>query len=530
MSRKDHPGAQPQNTYNLRSKSRLPEPTATSQSNTTTVSLPTQSTSLRFTSRLNQPLVTRFHAVPRVASAPQLDDKSLTASPSTSLKEESATFDSKFSSFSSLSQSASPSASFNLDLTGFVSRVSTSHRVTTPPVSPRQTPSPSVSPTHIISPVRSISPIHTPDSPQSLSPPVSPGPVNNPYITFIASDSEDELTMASAALMPSKFHGLSSEDATNWFRDLEHYCAYKKLDDAGKVGLVPLLLQDGARCWYDSLDDNTKNSFANTATAFRNYFKRDEAIKWKDSADVWAEVQLPNQSVEDYISQLHKKAQRANMTEEQIRSPLIKGLLPEIRQSVLQHDTTSIAEIKRWAIIAESALTDTRDNVTAAIKRLENKLDRLETKDTNTLERTRSQSPRVRFQENSPSRNQYRDFGSPQRNRFQNTNNSQRANNNQQRRYESNYRPQNGSNQNNRGRNWNRDGRRFSSNRASTEFYNNRQQQPQQQQQQQQREPCFRCGLSSFHDKFSCPALHSQCHNCGVIGHYSRVCRRRRQQ
>ena len=77
-------------------------------------------------------------------------------------------------------------------------------------------------------------------------------------------------------------------------------------------------------------------------------------MKWKDSVDVWSLSQLPSQSVEDFIGTVQTKALKAQMGEDQIRYSLIRGLLPSIRTSVLQHEPTTVADIKKWAIIGES--------------------------------------------------------------------------------------------------------------------------------------------------------------------------------
>ena len=114
--------------------------------------------------------------------------------------------------------------------------------------------------------------------------------------------------MASIALLPPKFQGLMSENGEAWLNDFQHYAVYKKLDDAGKLGLVPLLFKDGARYWFDALNDQSKDTFEHLATAFRNEFKRDESIKWRDSADVWAVTQLPSQTVEDFVTKVQQKA------------------------------------------------------------------------------------------------------------------------------------------------------------------------------------------------------------------------------
>src|SRR5688572_29325977 len=56
--------------------------------------------------------------------------------------------------------------------------------------------------------------------------------------------------MSSTALIPAPFRGLASEDAEAWWREVEHWCSFRKLDDEERAGLVPLLLKDGAKHWY----------------------------------------------------------------------------------------------------------------------------------------------------------------------------------------------------------------------------------------------------------------------------------------
>lgn len=330
--------------------------------------------------------------------------------------------------------------------------------------------------------------------------------------------------MSSMALMPGNFHGLMNEDAESWFRDLEHYCAYKKLDDAGRIGLVPLLLKDGARYWFDALDNGRKDTFDHLSTAFHNEYKRDEAIRWRDSADVWSVTQLPTQSVEDYISKVQQKALRAKMTEDQIRFPLIRGLLPEIRQSVLQHEPTTVADIKKWATIAESSRIDTTSNaVTEAVKRLEEKFDGLQTA-TLSPNRARSQSPRVRFQESSGR------SSSPAPQDFRR--------NNQSSDYRPAWRAQPSFNRSSRGDNArnnrrsfpsSNDGRRFSqdfSRQGSNNYSASGNNYYQGQQGGRFNVLCYCCGLIRNHNKYNCPARDSRCASCNLFGHYTRLCRR----
>src|SRR6267154_4289760 len=107
---------------------------------------------------------------------------------------------------------------------------------------------------------------------------------------------------------------------------------------------------------------------------------------------------------EDYISQLQFLALKAKIPDDQFRYSLIHGLRPDIRRSVLQHDTSSLAEIKKWALVAESSKQETsEDNVMKAIQRLESKING---STTSIVERSASPGtvqPRVRFSNDTPS-------------------------------------------------------------------------------------------------------------------------------
>src|SRR6267154_1505421 len=50
--------------------------------------------------------------------------------------------------------------------------------------------------------------------------------------------SDPSLEMATNTLMPAVFNGLHTEYAEAWSKDVENWYAYKKLDDAGRIGLM----------------------------------------------------------------------------------------------------------------------------------------------------------------------------------------------------------------------------------------------------------------------------------------------------
>ena len=46
----------------------------------------------------------------------------------------------------------------------------------------------------------------------------------------------------------------------------------------------------------------------------------------------------------------------------------------------------------------------------------------------------------------------------------------------------------------------------------------------------QKPEQCGRCGRNPFHLLYECPDKHEKCHNCPKQGHYSRMCKAKRQE
>lgn len=70
---------------------------------------------------------------------------------------------------------------------------------------------------------------------------------------------------------------------------------------------------------------------------------------------MFASPQQQQQSVDDYLNKMERKAAKTKMAEEQVRHAVIYGLRPAIRQQVLQHDIQNMQQIRHWATIAEAS-------------------------------------------------------------------------------------------------------------------------------------------------------------------------------
>jgi hypothetical protein len=219
-------------------------------------------------------------------------------------------------------------------------------------------------------------------------------------------DSEEEGDMAGNTLMPGHFSGLLNEESENWWSDMENFCLFKKLTEEEKLGLIPLLLKDGAKQWFKTLPGANKDTFAHIKEAFQAHYKRDDVYKWMDAADVWGTVQLPNQTVEEYFTIMIKKAGRAKLTEDQTLFSMINGLKKSIRQAVLQHEPKDLGSVKKWAMIAEASGLETDNNsLVEAVKVLTERLNTSTVQEMGgTTTNKRSTSPRVTFADSSRER------------------------------------------------------------------------------------------------------------------------------
>src|SRR5664279_5612114 len=71
-----------------------------------------------------------------------------------------------------------------------------------------------------------------------------------------------ESTMADSVATPAKFCGRSNENINEWVDYFEKYVVFKQMKDIQVAALIPLLLKDSAKYWYDRQDYGTKKKAA----------------------------------------------------------------------------------------------------------------------------------------------------------------------------------------------------------------------------------------------------------------------------
>ena len=166
---------------------------------------------------------------------------------------------------------------------------------------------------------------------------------------------ETEDDMAEFGLSPGQFGGSKDEDAEKWMADFESWVTYKGLSGEKGMAALALFMKKGAHEWFLSLGETQRTNWKAFSDAFRDRYLVQEATAWKEQTQIYEITQKPDQSVDDYITLILKKARKADVSPETLKALVLKGLKPNIRAHTMQHELTSIEEIKRWAKMAEAS-------------------------------------------------------------------------------------------------------------------------------------------------------------------------------
>lgn len=178
------------------------------------------------------------------------------------------------------------------------------------------------------------------------------------------------------------FAGTQKEDAARWFQRFEGYAQLKGLNASKKSAAFALLLRGTAADWFYSGHETTE--FEQLKNEFLQRFQTSKP-QWSKVAEIFKQNQRLNQGTLDYITQMQRLASEVSLPEEQLFQAIVRGLLPNIRQIVLQKDVKTLKELLEAAPsaerIASCSETDTlaTDNATllSALKELSTKVEAL---------------------------------------------------------------------------------------------------------------------------------------------------------
>jgi len=90
------------------------------------------------------------------------------------------------------------------------------------------------------------------------------------------SDIDDEMT---ENFHPGIFNGKADEDAVEWLKHFENYCAFKGFEENKKMALIKVLLIGNAATWLDTISATDLATFAAFKAAFEARFKLPDILK-----------------------------------------------------------------------------------------------------------------------------------------------------------------------------------------------------------------------------------------------------------
>jgi len=153
---------------------------------------------------------------------------------------------------------------------------------------------------------------------------------------------------------PQTFTGMSDQDPRRWLQRFESYCQISNLQGQRKLEAFQLLLDGPAEIWYRGLALENRNNWVNTEQQFRNKFINANNLNWVKEQSLLTRVQGKNEKVETYIADIRVKCNQLNKTEDETKSIMIRGLLPNIRAFVIGQQPQNLDAAESKARLAES--------------------------------------------------------------------------------------------------------------------------------------------------------------------------------
>jgi hypothetical protein len=282
--------------------------------------------------------------------------------------------------------------------------------------------------------------------------------------------------------------------------------AYKNITGDKRLAVFKLKWSASAKQWLQSLPDAEKNTFDHLRVAFLTRFKAKEFERHKYLSDLFSEKQKIDQNVDTYITELRRKAARADVDEKMQISAALNGLKPKIAAFCMQHKLETMDDVMEKAKIYEftnKAVTETNsdevikklDKITQDMSNLNDRVGRLSVSQVRE-QRVYSKSPdrRVKFTEPATTAQPSR---AAQGDQYRSTNNNRQW-------QQTDFKPRQGT-------------------------YQQQQQSGNVRSDQRELEiNCWRCGKGN-HSAQECGLQHKACFLCFKNGHAARMCKEKRQ-
>ena len=182
-----------------------------------------------------------------------------------------------------------------------------------------------------------------------------------------------------SSVFPERFDG--TEDGRDWLGKFELYCRYKGLiKDDGTLqsesqlkSLLAVLLINGAKLWYENIDEGDRDTWAKLRALFVERFAEQKFLKFKHSKEMFTTKQGITESVREYISRIQTLARKASdaPSVDVIIHAVMAGVKGYIAGYLAEKAPTTLADLIKHATVAESTIGDAEPVSTTQLKQLE---------------------------------------------------------------------------------------------------------------------------------------------------------------
>ena len=153
---------------------------------------------------------------------------------------------------------------------------------------------------------------------------------------------------------PVKFSGLAEENSHDFIKRLEQYAGYNKIVGEQKAQLFAILLRGLASDWYDTLDGNIKTDYDLLKQSFMQHFQS-QSIQFLNQQKLETHRLEEGQSIETYINTVMKMSNNLNLSENEKKMALLRGLPAEMKADIIVHNPDNVINtIQKLRLVHES--------------------------------------------------------------------------------------------------------------------------------------------------------------------------------
>lgn len=205
--------------------------------------------------------------------------------------------------------------------------------------------------------------------------------------------------MRSSLFCPNYFTGSSQEDPHEFLRTFELWSTFNNFDEKSAISTFQLLLRGPAATWFKTIPKSAITNFQDVSKRFiSRYTVLDKP--WNEIGLLWGTRQLHNQTVHDYISHVQFKADRLQLSADTVFQIVLHGLLPGVKNCVLQKNVKNIDDLLQTATLFELANDSSPDpnaQVLQTLNEMKQQIDRLQIRPVSPMTPMQNSSKRVHF-------------------------------------------------------------------------------------------------------------------------------------